>query len=167
MICPYEAFPTRDAWVMIAAGSDALFAKASEALGVQDLPGDPRFKDNPARVAHRAELFDALSAVTRALTSADVLMRLQRAGVPCAPILTLDKVAAEPQTEAGGMLIPAKHPRIPDYRAVGLPIRWDGERPGVARVPPLLGEHTAEVLAELGYDQASIEELASRHVIQL
>jgi formyl-CoA transferase len=118
-------------------------------------------------VAHRAKLFDALSAVTRTLTSAGVLDRLQKAGVPCAPILTLDKVAAEPQTEASGMLVSAKHPRIPDYRAVGLPIRWDGERPGVSRVPPLLGEHTAEVLAELGYDQAAIKELASRHVIQL
>ena len=167
MICPYEAFPTRDAWVMIAAGSDALFAKACAALGIAALHRDPRFADNPARVAHRAELCDALSAVTRALTSAEVLARLQKAGVPCAPILTLDKVAAEPQTEASGMLVSAKHPRIPDYRAVGLPIRWDGERPGVARVPPLLGEHTAEVLAELGYDQAAIKELASRHVIQL
>jgi crotonobetainyl-CoA:carnitine CoA-transferase CaiB-like acyl-CoA transferase len=65
------------------------------------------------------------------------------------------------------MLIPAKHPRLPDYRAVGLPIRWDGERPGVARVPPLLGEHTAEVLAELGYDPVAIKELAARHVVQL
>jgi crotonobetainyl-CoA:carnitine CoA-transferase CaiB-like acyl-CoA transferase len=56
---------------------------------------------------------------------------------------------------------------VPDYRAVGLPIRWDGERPGVARVPPLLGEHSAEVLAELGYDERTIKELAARHVIQL
>jgi len=167
MICPYEAFPTRDAWVMIAAGSDALFGKACEGLGVPGLPRDPRFAGNPARVANRAALFDALSAVTRALTSADVLRRLQQAGVPCAPILTLDKVAAEPQTEASGMLVSVKHPRIPDYRAVGLPIRWDGERPGISRVPPLLGEHTAEVLAELGYNQAAIKELASRHVIQL
>ena len=167
MICPYEAFPSRDAWVMIAAASDALFAKASDALGLPDLPRDPRFADNPARVAHRGELVDAISAVTRGLVSAEMLDRLQRAGVPCAPILTLDKVAAEPQTEAGGMLIPAKHPRLPDYRAVGLPIRWDGERPGIARVPPLLGEHTAEVLAELGYTESSIKELASRHVIQL
>jgi crotonobetainyl-CoA:carnitine CoA-transferase CaiB-like acyl-CoA transferase len=167
MICPYEAYPTRDAWVMIAAASDALFARACAGLGVPALPRDPRFSNNPARVAHRAELFEALSAVTRPRTSAEVLERLQRSGVPCAPIQTLDKVAAEPQTEASGMLIPAKHPRIPEYRAVGLPIRWDGERPGVSRVPPLLGEHTAEVLAELGYDQASIEELASRHVIQL
>jgi formyl-CoA transferase/CoA:oxalate CoA-transferase len=167
MICPYEAFPTRDAWVMIAAGSDALFGKACEALGVPGMPRDPRFKDNPTRVAHRAEVFEALSAVTRAFTSADVLDRLQGAGVPCAPILTLDKVAAEPQTVASGMLVAVKHPRIPDYRAVGLPIRWDGERPGVSRVPPQLGEHTAEVLAELGYDESAIKELAARHVIQL
>jgi formyl-CoA transferase/CoA:oxalate CoA-transferase len=167
MICPYEAFPTRDAWVMIAAGSDALFAKACEALGVPGTPRDPRFTDNPARVAHRAELFEFFSAVTGAFASAEVLDRLQGAGVPCAPILTLDKVAAEPQTVASGMLVPVKHPRIPDYRAVGLPIRWDGERPGVSRVPPLLGEHTAEVLTELGYDQAAIKELASRDVIQL
>ena len=87
--------------------------------------------------------------------------------MPSAPILTLDKVAGVPQTEASGMLVSAKHPRLPDYRAVGLPIRWDGERPAVSRVPPLLGEHTAEVLAELGYDDATIKELAARHVIQL
>ena len=167
MICPYEAFPTRDAWVMIAAASDALFAKACEGLGVPGMPRDPRFKDNPSRVAHRTEVFESLSAVSRSFTSAEVLERLQRAGVPCAPILTLDKVAAEAQTVASGMLVPAKHPRLPDYRAVGLPIRWDGERPSVARVPPLLGEHTTEVLAELGYDAAAIQELASRHVVQL
>lgn len=167
MISPYEAFPTRDAWVMIAAGSDALFAKACEALGVPGMPRDPRFKDNPSRVAHRGEVFESLSAVTRVFTSAEVLDRLQRAGVPCAPILTLDKVAGAPQTAASGILVAAEHPRIPDYRAVGLPIRWDGERPPLSRVPPLLGEHTAEVLAELGYDQAAIKELASRDVIQL
>jgi crotonobetainyl-CoA:carnitine CoA-transferase CaiB-like acyl-CoA transferase len=167
MICPYEAFPSRDAWVMIAAGSDALFAKACEALGVPGMARNPRFRDNPSRVAHRSEVFESLSAVTRMFTSGEVLERLQRAGVPCAPILTLDKVAAEPQTTASGMLVAAKHPRLPDYRAVGLPIRWDGERPPVARVPPLLGEHTAELLTELGYDQAAIQELASRHVIQL
>src|SRR5437870_4401398 len=73
MICPYEAFPTRDAWVMIAAGSDALFVKAATALGASELPRDARFADNPARVAHRGELFDALSRITRGLASAEVL----------------------------------------------------------------------------------------------
>jgi crotonobetainyl-CoA:carnitine CoA-transferase CaiB-like acyl-CoA transferase len=167
MIAPYEAFPTREAWVMIAAASDALFAKSCAALGMDALARDPRFASNPARVANRAAVLEALAAVTRTLSMDNLLARLQKAGVPAAPIQTIDKVAAEPQTEASGMLIAHKHARVPDYRAVGLPIRWDGERPGVSRVPPLLGEHSAEVLAELGYDDRTIKELAARHVIQL
>jgi crotonobetainyl-CoA:carnitine CoA-transferase CaiB-like acyl-CoA transferase len=112
-------------------------------------------------------LFDALAAITLTLVAEDLLDRLRAAGVPSAPILTLDRVAAEPQTEASGMLVPAKHPRLPDYRTVGLPIRWDGVRPAVSRVPPLLGEHSGEVLAELGYDARAIKELVDRHVIEL
>jgi crotonobetainyl-CoA:carnitine CoA-transferase CaiB-like acyl-CoA transferase len=167
MIAPYEAFPSKDAWVMIAAGSDALFAKCCAALDVPALAADPRFASNPERVKNRGALFEALATVTRTLSADELLARLQKAGLPTAPILTLDRVAREPQTEASGMLIAAKHPRVPDYRAMGLPIKWDGERPGVSRVPPLLGEHTAEVLAELGYDEPTIGDLAARHVVQL
>ena len=167
MIAPYEAFPSQDGWVMIAAGSDALFAKCCDALGVSGLAREPRFATNPARVENRQSLCEALASATRALASSDLLERLHQAGVPSAPILTLDRVIAEPQAEASGMHIAAKHPRLPGYRAVGLPIKWDGERPGVSRVPPLLGEHTAEVLAELGYADGAIEEMARRHVIQL
>ena len=167
MIAPYEAFPARDAWVMIAAGSDVLFAKACEALDAPALARDPRFAGNPKRVEHRGALIEALSALTRALPAEDLLARLAKAGVPSAPILRVDQVAAEAQTEASGMLIPAKHPRLPGYRAVGLPIRWNGERPPVTRVPPLLGEHSAEVLGELGYDPDTIRRLADHHVIGL
>jgi formyl-CoA transferase/CoA:oxalate CoA-transferase len=167
MIAPYEAFPCGDAWVMIAAGSDTLFAKLCEALARPDLARDPRFGDNPSRVANRGALFEALAAVTRTLEAREVLGRAQRVGVPAAPILTFDQVVANAQTEASGMLIAAKHPRLGDYRAVGLPIRWEGERPGAGRVPPLLGEHTGEVLQELGYDTPTIKELAARHVIEL
>jgi crotonobetainyl-CoA:carnitine CoA-transferase CaiB-like acyl-CoA transferase len=167
MIAPYEAFPSRDAWVMIGAASDALFTKWCRALGLPALADDPRFASNPARVKNRAALFETLAAVTRTLSTDELLAKLQQAGVPSAPILTLDRVATEPQTDASGMLVSFKHPRLPDYRAVGLPIRWDGERPGVSRVAPLLGEHTGEVLAELGYDAATIKELAARHVVQL
>jgi crotonobetainyl-CoA:carnitine CoA-transferase CaiB-like acyl-CoA transferase len=167
MIAPYEAFPARDGWVMIAAASDALFVKCCAALGLGELSRDPRFASNPQRVANRAALVEAMATVTRTLAADELLRRLQSAGLPSAPILTLDRVAAEPQTEASGMLVPQKHPRVADYRAVGLPIRWDGERPGPARVPPLLGEHSAEVLAELGYDEPTIKGLAARHVIQL
>jgi crotonobetainyl-CoA:carnitine CoA-transferase CaiB-like acyl-CoA transferase len=167
MIVPYEAFPVVDGWVMIAAGSDALFVKATAALEVPELARDPRFVDNPRRVEHRVALQEALARVTRALSAEELLGRLQRAGVPSARVSTMDQVATEPQTEASGMLPAVKHPRLPDYRAVALPIKWDGERPAAARVPPLLGEHSAEVLAELGYDDAGIRGLVERHVIQL
>jgi len=167
MIVPYEAFPVRDGWVMIAAGSDALFVKATAALDVPALARDPRFVDNPRRVEHRVALREALAGVTRGLTADELLGRLQRVGVPSARVSTMDQVATEPQTEASGMLPAAKHPRLPDYRAVALPIKWDGERPGAARVPPLLGEHSAEVLAELGYDDAAVRGLVERHVVQL
>jgi crotonobetainyl-CoA:carnitine CoA-transferase CaiB-like acyl-CoA transferase len=167
MIVPYEAFPVVDGWVMIAAGSDALFVKATAALEVPELARDPRFVDNPRRVEHRVALQEALARITRLLTAEDLLGRLQRAGVPSARVSTMDQVATEPQTEASGMLPTVKHPRLPDYRAVALPIKWDGERPAASRVPPLLGEHSAEVLAELGYDDAAIRRLVERHVIQL
>src|SRR5438132_1986228 len=105
MIAPYQAFPTADGYVMIAAGSDALFHRLAAALGAPRLADDARFTDNPSRVRHRGELVAALSAITRALKTADLLGRLRVAGVPSSPILTVDAVLAEPQTCAGGMLV--------------------------------------------------------------
>jgi crotonobetainyl-CoA:carnitine CoA-transferase CaiB-like acyl-CoA transferase len=135
------------------------------ALGAPALAEDPRFVDNPRRVENRAGLAEALASITRTLAADDIVERMRRAGVPAAPILTVNRVATERQTEASGMLAPVTHPRIPGYRAVGLPIKWDGERPGTARVPPLHGEHTAEVLAELGYGEDAIRSLRESHVI--
>jgi len=166
MIVPYQAFPTADGYAMIAAGSDALFARLVQALGAPALAADPRFADNPARVRHRRELIDALSALTRAGKAADLLERLRAAGVPCAPILTVDAVLAEPQTHASGMLVSAPHPRIPDYQSVGLPLLWDGARPAVRRVPPLLGEHSADVLTWLGYTPDDERALRAKGVIE-
>jgi len=165
MIVPYQAFPTADGYVMIGAGSDALFARLAAALEAPALAADPRYQDNPSRVRHRAELVAALAALTRPLTSAELVARLRQAGVPCAPILTVDAVLAEPQTAASGMLLAAPHPRIPGYRTIGLPVAWNGVRPGVRRIPPRLGEHTDEVLAWLGYEAAEIQALRREGVV--
>jgi crotonobetainyl-CoA:carnitine CoA-transferase CaiB-like acyl-CoA transferase len=126
---------------------------------------DPRFGDNPSRVRHRPALVEALSALTRALKSAELVERLRAAGVPCAPTLTIDAVAAEPQTLASGMLVGAPHPRLRDYRSVGLPVQWDGRRPGVRRVPPRLGEDGDDVLTWLGYTLDDVRSLRARGVL--
>jgi crotonobetainyl-CoA:carnitine CoA-transferase CaiB-like acyl-CoA transferase len=165
-IVPYQAFPTADGYAMIGAASDALFRRLAEALGESGLAADPRFADNPARVRHRAALVDAISTRTRGLKTGDLLQRLRAAGVPAAPILTVDRVLDEPQTAASGMVSAPPHPRVPGYRSIGLPIRWDGQRPGVRRVPPLLGEHSADVLTWLGYTLDDVRNLQTQGVVQ-
>ena len=164
MIAPYQAFPAADGWLVIGAGSDSLFARLGQALEAPELVRDPRFADNPSRVRHRPALVEAISALTRTYKRADLLERLRVAGVPSTPVLTMDAVVDEPQTQASGMLVSATHPRLPDYRSIGLPIRWDGARPEVRRVPPALGEHTTDVLTWLGYTLDDVRGLRSRGV---
>jgi crotonobetainyl-CoA:carnitine CoA-transferase CaiB-like acyl-CoA transferase len=166
MIAPYQAFPTADGYAMVAAASDAIFRRLAQALGAPALADDPRFADNPSRVTNRDALVAELSGLTRALKTDALLETLRDAGVPCAPILTIDRVMEEPQTRASGMLIAAEHPRLPDYRAIGLPIQWDGRRPGVRRVPPLLGEHTADVLTWLGYTLDDVRNLRAQGLVR-
>jgi crotonobetainyl-CoA:carnitine CoA-transferase CaiB-like acyl-CoA transferase len=165
MIAPYQAFPTADGWIVMGAPSDSLFARMTRALELPALADDARFRDNPSRVRHRSALVDALSARTRERKTSELIETLRNAGVPCAPILTIDAVLAEPQTRASGMLLTAPHPRIPDYQSVALPITWDRRRPGVRRVPPALGEHSEDVLTALGYTRDDVRGLRARGVI--
>jgi crotonobetainyl-CoA:carnitine CoA-transferase CaiB-like acyl-CoA transferase len=165
MIVPYQAFPTADGFVMLAAGSDALFVRLVKALGAPALATDPRFADNPSRVRNRTVLVDALSELTRPHKSDDLVTLMRRAGVPSAPILGVDAVAAEAQTRESGMLVGAWHPRLPDYRSVGLPLLWNQRRPEVRRVPPRLGEHTADVLTWLGYTLDDVRTLRAQGLV--
>jgi crotonobetainyl-CoA:carnitine CoA-transferase CaiB-like acyl-CoA transferase len=165
MIVPYQAFPTADGWAMIGAGSDALFRRLASALDVPELADDARYRDNPSRVRHRGSLIEAISARTRQWKTDDLITAMRAAGVPSAPILAVDGALAEPQTRASGVLVESPHPRIPDFRSIGLPIEWNGDRPPVRRVPPALGEHSDEILTALGYSTADIRALRAQGVI--
>ena len=164
-IAPYQAFPTADGHLILAAGNDNLWRRLCEAIDRKDLLDDPRFVDNPTRVGHRDALSDEISAVLRTQPSAHWQEVLDQAGVPATPIQTLDEVVEHEQVKALEMLRRMPHPRIPDYTVVNTPIRTSGAYPATTTVPPLLGEHSRQVLAELGYTAEEIDGLIEQSVL--
>jgi formyl-CoA transferase/CoA:oxalate CoA-transferase len=153
-IVPYQVFPTRDGELMIAVANDRLFARLCEAISLDALAADPRFATNPARVANREELVRLLEQRLREEPTETWLERLAAAGVPAAPVQDVAQVAAHEQTRALGIL-----QDLGAYSTVALPLSADGERVLHRSPAPALGEHTAEVLAEVGYSEAEIAAL--------
>lgn len=166
-IAPYQAFPTGDGYLIVAAGNDNLWRRLCAAINRDELAGDPRFTDNPSRVRHRDELAAELSATFRSRPTGAWQKILDGAGVPTTAIQTLDQVVSHPQVQATGELAHVSHPRIGDFTVINTPILQDGAYPGVRHVPPLVGEHSAEILDELGYEKSDIAALAEKGVITL
>jgi crotonobetainyl-CoA:carnitine CoA-transferase CaiB-like acyl-CoA transferase len=162
LIAPYEVFPTADGELMIVAGNDRLFASLCAVLDAPELAEDERFGSNPLRVAHRDELVELLRPRLAGRATEDLLARLRAAGVPASPVLDLGEVAAHEQTQATGML-----QELAAGTIVAPPVSADGERVLHRGAPPLLGQHTAEVLAEAGFGETEIEALAEAGVCYL
>jgi crotonobetainyl-CoA:carnitine CoA-transferase CaiB-like acyl-CoA transferase len=146
---------------MITAANDGLFRRLVGAVGLPGLADDPRFATNPHRVENRAALVEALSARLREQPRAAWLETLAAAGVPAAPVQDVGEVAADPQTEAVGIL-----QRLGAHTTVGPAFSADGERPTYPSPPPALGEHTEEVLRELGYPATEIRAMAEAGIIR-
>ncbi|HUH13288.1 MAG TPA: CoA transferase [Longimicrobiales bacterium] len=162
LIAPYDAFPTADGRLMIAAANDGLFRRLCDLLGLDALAADPRFADNPSRAAHRDALNGAIATATARWSTGALTAALRDAGVPCAPILDMAGVAAEPQTRASGMLQETPAHAAEAMVTLGPPVTVGGERAAPAAPPPLRGEHTAEVLRELGWEAEAARALARR-----
>ncbi|MGH3386587.1 MAG: CaiB/BaiF CoA transferase family protein [Nocardioidaceae bacterium] len=165
MNAPYEAFPTTDGHVMVAAGNNSLWTKLCHAVELPELLDDPRFTDNPDRVTHRAELAGLLSQRFRTETAEHWVALLTTAGVPSSPIRTIDQVVQDPQVDVLRLLRPVEHPDIDAYRDIGLPIQWDGVRAQTRQVPPALGADSREILAALGRTSEEIQQLVADNVI--
>lgn len=154
LIAPYEAFPTADGDLMVAAGNDGLWQRLREEI---DLPDEERFRTNPLRVKNRAELSAAIADRLREHPASVWAERLAAAGVPAAPVADVADVAAAEQTAALGLLAGLG----------GLPLTADGARVAHTAPTPRLGAHTREVLAEAGYTPAEIDELVARGTVRL
>ena len=165
MTAPYELFETADGHVFIGAGNDSLFKKVCTALRIPELAADPRFASNPLRVSNRGELHDAIEACTRSRPVAEIVEACRSVGAPCSELNDISQVLAHPQVSALGMLIDVPTAGAPDHRAIATPISVDGARETPCLPPPALGEHSREVLAELGYKQQQIDELVRAGIV--
>ncbi len=148
-IVPYQAFAAQDGWFVVAVGNDRQFAALARALGQPAWASDPRFATNPARLAHRAEIIAALDAIFAEGSVAHWQALLEAADVPFGPVQTVAEALDSPQARALGLVQEIDHPTAGRLRLVSSPLRLDGALPPLRRPPPLLGEHTAEILAEL------------------
>ncbi len=165
-IVPYQDFPTADGDMILAIGNDGQFARFCAIAGHPEWAADPRFATNPQRVAHRGELIPLLRRTTVLRTTRDWIAALEAQAVPCGPINRIDQVFDDPQVRARGLRIELDHPLAGVVPLVANPIRLS-DSPIVHRnAPPLLGEHTDEVLRGwLDLDAAQLDELRSRGVV--
>ena len=171
-IVPYQVFevaPRADSgkdFIILAVGNDGQYAKFCEVAGRPDLATEPRFVKNADRVRHRAELVPVLETVMKTRAKADWLSALEAAKVPCGAINSLDEVFSDPQVQARGMVTHWQHPLRADLPLVSSPIKLEKTPVRTDRPPPMLGQHTDEVLGELlGVDAARLATLRDRQVI--
>jgi crotonobetainyl-CoA:carnitine CoA-transferase CaiB-like acyl-CoA transferase len=159
MIAPYDLIQTADRPVFLPGGNDGQVRRLAEVIERPELADDPRFRTNADRVAHRRELLEILQAEFRKWPSTALCRRLWDAAVPVGPVNSVDEVYADPQVLARDMLQSMPHPGLSSgtVRLPGFPVKLSATPPSARRHPPRLGEHTREILAELGFSSVDIE----------
>jgi formyl-CoA transferase len=163
---PTGVFPTADGHINIAASGEGLWTRLCKAIGWTEALSNPDYASGALRSKNRKILNEELGNITRTKPSAWWLEALNKAGVPCGPINTIDKVFAEPQTQHLAIARPVHHPALGDIKVVGQPFTLtDAPQPEAMRPTPDLGQHTESILAGLGYDTAAIAGLRERGVI--
>ena len=166
-IAPYQAFPTGDGkYILIACGNDRLWGMLTEAMGSEELGGDPRFKTNALRVEHMDTLVPLLETEFMKRPRDEWLEVLQAMGFPCGPVYGLNELFSDPQVLARGMLKEVRHPTVGDIKQIGAVLKFSESESSIQSPPPVLGQDTGEVLRTLaGLTDEEIERLRDRGAV--
>ena len=158
-VVPFQTFPTRDGWIVVACPKQNLWLRLCEALDRNDLATDPRFRDIPSRGRNRTDVVALLEEIFMSDTTEYWLWLLREHGVPTAPVNDIASAFADEQALARGALVDVEHPKLGTVRQVASPLRLSSVPTPRMQRGPLLGEHTEELLAELGYEPERIQSL--------
>ncbi|CAB3925220.1 CoA-transferase [Achromobacter piechaudii] len=165
-IAPYQAFAAADGHVILAIGNDQQYERFCRSVGRADLATDPRYGTSSNRLAHVDSLIAEMNEITRCRTVDEWVAAMEAVGVPCGPINTIDRVFADPQVQARNMLLTLKHARAGSVPSIANPMRFSATPIRYDRVPPMLGEHSEEVLSSLlGLGPAEIEHLQETAIV--
>ena len=162
---PTSAYKTKDGYVNIAASGQVMWKRLSEVLGRPELFVQAEFKDEIVRSKNRVALNQEIANATVTRTTADWVETLNTAGVPCGPIYSVDEVFADPQVKHIGAAAPVQHQTLGAIKVVNQAVGLSRTPATMARATPDHGEHTTEILREIGYDDARIADLRARKVI--
>jgi crotonobetainyl-CoA:carnitine CoA-transferase CaiB-like acyl-CoA transferase len=164
-LVPYQAFPAKDGWFIVACLTNAFFKRLAAVIGREDLLADPRFATNDSRVKHREEIVPILSDAFRTRSRAEWIALLEANDIPACNVNTLDDILAHPQIAENGLVIARDDPKRGHISTLGPPVKLSGTPTGVERLAPILGEHTDEVLREFGLSDADVAALRSANVV--
>lgn len=163
---PYQAFETKDKYIIVGVMNQKFWYKFCKALDMPDLASDPRFCDNPSRVKNKAELIPILEKNFRERPGDEWLKLLEQEDIPCAPINTLSQLFKEEQVKINEMIIDIDHPTAGKIKTLGIPVKLSKTPGRVQSPPPRLGQHTDQILINLGYTQDEIDRMRNEKIIQ-